>query len=152
MTRAARVMATATKRAMATGGDNRGNGYGKEGGGQATAATMAMGMGTAQRSQPLALWLERGGMMAAMGQGLCVCLCVCGETTKNKVGPPKSQGFLELIDHMRLAIDKLADNMVRSISDKLLVWGRWVWVGTTYDLAQKATWALCIFPRAWMTK
>jgi hypothetical protein len=23
-------------------------------------------------------------MMVAMGHGLCVCLCVCGETTKNK--------------------------------------------------------------------
>jgi hypothetical protein len=27
--------------------------------------------------------VERG-MMVAMGHGLCVCFCVCGETTKNK--------------------------------------------------------------------
>ena len=39
----AMVMATATKRAMATDGDNTCNGDGKEGGEEATAATMAMG-------------------------------------------------------------------------------------------------------------
>jgi hypothetical protein len=50
-------MSTATKRVMATNGDNTGNGYGKEGGGRSTAATM----GTAQRTHPLALRLERGG-------------------------------------------------------------------------------------------
>ncbi len=61
MARAARVMATATKRAMATDGDNLGNGYGKETGNQAMAATIAMGMGTAQRTWPLMLRLERGG-------------------------------------------------------------------------------------------
>jgi hypothetical protein len=55
------VMATTSKRAIVTNGDNTGNGYGKEGGGQAAAATMAMGMGTAQRTWPLALQLERGG-------------------------------------------------------------------------------------------
>jgi hypothetical protein len=38
-------MATATKRAMVTDGNNTGNGYGEEPSGQATAATMAMGMG-----------------------------------------------------------------------------------------------------------
>jgi hypothetical protein len=27
-----------------------------------------------------------GGMMVAMGHGLCVIFCVCGETTKNKTG------------------------------------------------------------------
>ncbi len=45
MMRLARVMAMATvmKRAMATDGNNTGNGDGKEGGEQATAATMAMG-------------------------------------------------------------------------------------------------------------
>jgi hypothetical protein len=47
MMRVARAMAMVTKRAMATDGDNTGNGDGKEGGKQATAATMAMGMGTA---------------------------------------------------------------------------------------------------------
>ncbi len=69
MTRAARVMAMAKakKRAMATNGNNMGNGYGKEGGGQATGATMAMG--------------KRMGMMVVMGHGLCV-FCVCGETKK----------------------------------------------------------------------
>ncbi len=45
MARVARAMALATKRVMATNGDNRGNGYGKEGGGHSTASTMAMGMG-----------------------------------------------------------------------------------------------------------
>ncbi len=43
----AKVLATVTKRAMATNGNNTGNGDGKEGGGQATAATMAMGIRTA---------------------------------------------------------------------------------------------------------
>ncbi len=52
-----RAMPMATKRAMATGGNNTGNGYGKEGGGRSTAATM----GTARRTHPLALRLERGG-------------------------------------------------------------------------------------------
>jgi hypothetical protein len=57
MARAAREMATATKRVMATNGDNTGNGYGKEGGGRLTAAMM----GTVQRTHLLALRLERGG-------------------------------------------------------------------------------------------
>ncbi len=57
MARAARVMATAAKRMIATNGNNAGNGYGKEGGGRLTAATM----GTVQRTHPLALRLERGG-------------------------------------------------------------------------------------------
>ncbi len=61
MARVARVMAMATKRAMATDGDNTGNGYGKEPSRQATAATMAMGMGKVQRTWPLMLQLERGG-------------------------------------------------------------------------------------------
>jgi hypothetical protein len=39
---------------------------------------------------------ERG-MMVAMGHGLCESFCVYGETTKNKVGPKKSQCALELI-------------------------------------------------------
>jgi hypothetical protein len=54
-----RVMATVTKRAMATGGDNTGNGYGEEGGGRAMVATMVMG--TAQRTWLLVLRFERGG-------------------------------------------------------------------------------------------
>jgi hypothetical protein len=33
---------------------------------------------------------ERG-VMEAMGHGLCVNFCVCGEAMKNKVGPKKSQ-------------------------------------------------------------
>jgi hypothetical protein len=40
-----------------------------------------------------------GGMMVVMGHGLCVCFCVCGETTKNKVGPREGDGILELIAH-----------------------------------------------------
>ncbi len=46
---------------MATDSKNTGNGDGKEGGKQVTAATMAMGMGTVQRTWPLMLRLERGG-------------------------------------------------------------------------------------------
>jgi hypothetical protein len=61
MTRVARVMATATERVMAIDGNNTSNGYGKEARGQATAATMAMGMGTVQRTWPLTLRLVRGG-------------------------------------------------------------------------------------------
>jgi hypothetical protein len=57
MTRAARAMPMATKRVIATNGDSTGNGYGKEGGGRSTVMTM----GTAQRTHPLALRLERGG-------------------------------------------------------------------------------------------
>jgi hypothetical protein len=38
-----------------------------------------------------------GGMMVVMCHGFCVNLCLCGETTKNKVGPKKSQCALELI-------------------------------------------------------
>jgi hypothetical protein len=45
MARVARAMAMVTKRAMATGSYNMGNGDGKEGGERATVATMAMGMG-----------------------------------------------------------------------------------------------------------
>ncbi len=40
---------------------------------------------------------ERG-MMVVMGHGLCVFLCVCGKTAKNKVGPKQSQCVLELKD------------------------------------------------------
>ncbi len=57
MARAARAMPTAMKRLMATDGDITGDGYGKKGGGRLTAARM----GTAQRTHPLALRLERGG-------------------------------------------------------------------------------------------
>ncbi len=79
MARVARVMAMATKRAIATDGNNMGNGYGKEASGQATVATMAIGMGTAQRTWPLMLFTtgERG-MMVVMGHGLCVSF-VCVE-------------------------------------------------------------------------
>jgi hypothetical protein len=55
---------------------------------------------------------ERG-VMVAIGHGFCVCFCVCRETTKNKVGPKKIQCFLELIDRVRLAMVKLADNMAQ---------------------------------------
>jgi hypothetical protein len=61
MARVARATAMATKRAIATNGNNTGNCYGKEAGGQATAATMVMGMATAQRTWLLMLQLERGG-------------------------------------------------------------------------------------------
>ncbi len=55
------AMATVTKRLVATDGDNMGNGYGEEASGQAMVATMAMGIGMAQRTWPLTLQLERGG-------------------------------------------------------------------------------------------
>jgi hypothetical protein len=55
--RAAWVMVMAMKRAMATNGNNMGNGYGKEGNGRLTAAMRV----TAQRTWPLVLQLERGG-------------------------------------------------------------------------------------------
>jgi hypothetical protein len=51
MARAARAMATATKRAMVTDGDNTDNGYCEEGDGHLTAVTR----GTAQRTRPLML-------------------------------------------------------------------------------------------------
>ena len=41
--------------------------------------------------------------MVAMGHGLCVSLCVCGETTKNKVGPKKHDGALELLGHLTVS-------------------------------------------------
>jgi hypothetical protein len=47
-----------------------------------------------------------GGMMVAMGHGLCVSFCLCGETTKNKLGPKNNDEILELIDNARLAIAK----------------------------------------------
>jgi hypothetical protein len=56
-----RAMAMVTKRAIATNVNTMDNGNGKEGGGCSTAATIAMGMGMAQRTQLLALRLERGG-------------------------------------------------------------------------------------------
>jgi hypothetical protein len=42
-------------------------------------------------------------MMVAMGHGLCVSFCVCGETTTNKVGPKKSDGALELLGHLTVS-------------------------------------------------
>jgi hypothetical protein len=54
-------MAMVTKKVMAKDGNTTDNGYSKEGGGHWRAATMAMGMGTAQRTRPLMLQLERGG-------------------------------------------------------------------------------------------
>jgi hypothetical protein len=53
-------MVMAMKRVMATNSNTMDNGHGKEADGSLTAATMAMGMGTAQRTWPLALQLERG--------------------------------------------------------------------------------------------
>ncbi len=59
--RVARATATATKRVMATNGNNTRNGYGKEGGGRLTTATMVMGMGTAQKDMTVcATTGERG--------------------------------------------------------------------------------------------
>jgi hypothetical protein len=57
MVRAARAKGAVMKRVMVTNGNNTDNGYCKEGDGHSTAATR----GTAQRTGPLALHLERGG-------------------------------------------------------------------------------------------
>jgi hypothetical protein len=57
MSRAARAMAMATKKAMVTDGNNMDIGYCKEGDGRSTAATR----GTARRTRPLVLRLEKGG-------------------------------------------------------------------------------------------
>jgi hypothetical protein len=65
-------MATAMNMAMATDGDNSLRAFdgGNDGDGAKDKVACTM---TGER-----------GMMVAMGHGLCVCLCVCGETTKNK--------------------------------------------------------------------
>jgi hypothetical protein len=76
MVRVAGAMATATKRVMATNGDNLGNGYGKMADGQATAATTAMGMGTTQRTWPLMLQLDREVQWWRWAMD-CVCVFVC---------------------------------------------------------------------------
>ena len=70
----------ATKRVMATNGDNTGNGYGEEGGVRLLAASI----GTARRDTPAGTTTGERGMMVATGHGLCVCFGVCEETTKNK--------------------------------------------------------------------
>jgi hypothetical protein len=57
MVRAARAILTGMKRAIATDGDNTGNGYSKEG----DEHSMAVTMGTAQRTWLLAIQLEREG-------------------------------------------------------------------------------------------
>ncbi len=41
-----------------------------------------------------------GGMMVLVGHGLCVFFCLCGETTKNIVGPKKEHSFLELLGRL----------------------------------------------------
>ncbi len=81
-------MATA-KRLVKSNGSNNGN---EDGDG---AKEMAAHTTTGER-----------GMMVVMGHELCVSFCVCGKTTKNKVGPKKSQWVLELITCQGLAIDK----------------------------------------------
>jgi hypothetical protein len=57
---------------------------------------------------------ERG-MMVAMSHGLCVSFCVCGETAKNKVGPKKPDGALELLGHLTVS------NTYKEVKDKLKV-------------------------------
>jgi hypothetical protein len=59
--------------------------------------------------------------MVAMSHGVCVCVCVYGETTKNKVGYKNGECFLELIDHVRLGIFKLADNIAQSMYNNCLI-------------------------------
>ncbi len=41
-------------------------------------------MGMAQRTRPFGATTREMGMVVAMGHGLYVCFCVCGETTENK--------------------------------------------------------------------
>ncbi len=48
----------------------------------------------------------RGGeMIVAMGHGLCVSFCLCGETTKNKLGPktPTARGLEE---HFSIVLER----------------------------------------------
>jgi hypothetical protein len=54
---------------------------------------------------------ERG-MMVAMGHGLCVSLCVCGETTKNTVGPKNINAPWSMEDTQGFVIDNLDNNML----------------------------------------
>jgi hypothetical protein len=67
MARAARTMAMAMMRAMATDSNNMGDGYGEEAGRQATDGV--------KDTAAHAMTGERG-VMVAMGHGLCVFLCV----------------------------------------------------------------------------
>jgi hypothetical protein len=97
------AMAMATKRPMATDGDNTGNGYGKEASGQA----MVAGDGDGAKDMATHATTGERGMMVAMGHGLYVSFCVCGVTTKNKVGPKKVMVPWS-IDRARLATAKLA--------------------------------------------
>jgi hypothetical protein len=76
MARVARAIATATKGALETNGNNTGDGYGKEGSGHLTAGTMAMGMGMVRRKWLLAPQLERGGQWWQWAMVLHKFLCV----------------------------------------------------------------------------
>jgi hypothetical protein len=70
---------------------NSNNGNGERGGTKDTASRATTG---------------KRGMMVAMSHGLCAFFCVCGETTKNKVGPKKGECNLDLIACLGLAIGK----------------------------------------------
>jgi hypothetical protein len=68
------------------------------------------------------VWISHGGTFDFfVGRKLFLCRSFERRREKNKVGPKISQCVLELIYHMRLAIAKLAYNMARYISDKMLV-------------------------------
>ncbi len=106
--RAARWMATATKRAKASAargmatatrvvGNKKCNGNGNEEGNgnqrhqhqqwpwqRGWQAFDGSNNGDGTKNTAACAMTGKRGMMVAMGHGLCVCFCVCGETTINK--------------------------------------------------------------------
>ncbi len=67
--------------------------------------------------------------MVAMNHGLCVSLCVCGETTKNKVGPKKHDGALELLGHLTVS------DTYKEVKDGLKVTKCWCGVGVKFGFS-----------------
>ncbi len=72
MARAARAMATAMNMATATDGKN------------SWRAFDGCNNGDGAKDKAACATIGERAMMVAMGHGLCVCFCVCGETTENK--------------------------------------------------------------------
>ncbi len=72
-------MAKVTKRVMATNGDTMGNSYSKFDGND-----YGNGDGDGAKDTAACATTAERGMTVAMGHDLFVCLCVCGETKKNK--------------------------------------------------------------------
>jgi hypothetical protein len=98
MVTAARLMATATKRAMVragrglatatlVAGGKKGNGKSSYGQWLRQRGWWAFNSGNdgdGVKDTAACVMTGERGMMVVMGHGLCVCLGVCGETTKNK--------------------------------------------------------------------